>query len=174
DLHWGHLRAGQKIGTVAPVFPRLDAKAIDQMVDLEAKETARLNALFKPDAAHGGSAPAAKAEPPAPVTKADAAALAPETGKISIDDFAKVDLRVGQVVSAERVKGADKLLQLRVDIGEGEPRTLMAGIAEAYPPEQLIGRKVVIVAKLPPPKQRGVEANGLIVSPSVDSGRPRR
>ncbi len=154
DLHWGHLKAGQKVGTVSGVFPRLDSKAIDKMVELEAKETERLAALFKPDKAH---APAA-----AP----------PDSGKISIDDFAKIDLRVGQVVSAERVKGADKLLHLKVDIGEAEPRSLMAGIAEAYPPEQLVGRKVVIVANLQPRKLRGVESNGMIVAASVEGGKP--
>ncbi len=79
---------------------------------------------------------------------------------------------MGQVVSAERVKGADKLLQLKVDIGEAEPRTLMAGIAEAYPPEQLLGRKVVIVANLQPRKLRGIESNGMIVAASVEGGKP--
>ena len=153
DLHWGRLSAGQKVGAITGVFPRLDAKAIDKMVELETQETQRLGALFKPDKAH---APAAQ----------------PDSSKISIDDFSKVDLRVGQVVSAERVKGADKLLQLKVDIGEPEPRTLMAGIAEAYPPEQLLGRKVVIVANLQPRKLRGVESNGMIVAASVEGGKP--
>ena len=83
-----------------------------------------------------------------------------------------MDLRVGLVVSAERVKGADKLLHLKVDIGEAEPRTLMAGIAEAYTPEQLMGRKVVIVANLAPRKLRGVESNGMIVAASVEGGKP--
>ena len=153
DLHWGHLPAGQKVGMVSGVFPRLDAKAIEKMLELEAKETERLAAVFKPASA---SAPGAQ----------------PDSAKISIDDFAKIDLRVGQVVSAERVKGADKLLQLKVDIGEAEPRTLMAGIAEAYPPEQLLGRKVVIVANLQPRKLRGIESNGMIVAASVEGGKP--
>ena len=78
--------------------------------------------------------------------------------QIAIDDFVKVDLRVGQVRSAERVKGSDKLLHLKVDIGEAEPRTIVAGIAEAYTPEQLVGRKVVIVANLQPRKLRGIES----------------
>jgi methionyl-tRNA synthetase len=100
------------------------------------------------------------------------AVIVPADSKISIDDFAKVELRVGQVVSAERVKGADKLLHLKVDIGEPEPRTLVAGIAEAYTPEQLIGRKVVIVANLQPRKLRGIESNGMIVAASVEGGKP--
>ena len=91
---------------------------------------------------------------------------------ISIDDFAKVDLRVGEVKSAEPVKGADKLLHLKVDIGELEPRTIVAGIALAYKPEQLIGRKVVIVANLQPRKLRGLTSQGMIVAASTEDGPP--
>ncbi len=91
---------------------------------------------------------------------------------ISIDDFSKVDLRVGEVKSAENVKGADKLLHLKVDIGEAEPRTIVAGIALAYKPEQLIGRKVVIVANLQPRKLRGLTSQGMIVAASTDGGLP--
>jgi methionyl-tRNA synthetase len=151
DLHWGKLQAGQKIGSIAAVFPRLDASAIAKMENLEVQEKARQAELF-------GTAKAAPA---------------PEDGsKITIDDFIKVDLRVGQVVSAERVKGADKLLHMKVDIGEAEPRTIVAGIAEAYPPEQMLGRKVVIVANLQPRKLRGIESNGMIVAASLEGGRP--
>ena len=92
-------------------------------------------------------------------------------GKISIDDFAKVELRVAQVKTAERVKGADKLLRLEVDLGT-EVRQLVAGIAEAYEPETLIGRKVVIVANLAPRKLRGLESNGMIVAASPEGGKP--
>lgn len=83
--------------------------------------------------------------------------------KISIEDFAKVEMRVGLVKSAERVPGADKLLQLQVDIGD-EVRQIVAGLALAYQPEQLIGRKVVVVVNLQPRKLRGVESNGMIVA----------
>jgi methionyl-tRNA synthetase len=107
----------------------------------------------------------------APVMAAETAA-APAEGKISIDDFVKVEMRVGQVLEAQRVKGADKLLHLKVDIGEPQPRTLVAGIAEAYSPEQIIGRKVVIVANLQPRKLRGIESNGMIVAASVEGGKP--
>ncbi|HEX5228623.1 MAG TPA: methionine--tRNA ligase subunit beta, partial [Bryobacteraceae bacterium] len=154
DLHWGKLPAGQKIGSVAAVFPRLDASAIEKMETLEVQEKARQAELF------GAGKPAA------------AGASAPAEQKIAIDDFVKVDLRVGQVVSAERVKGADKLLHMKVDIGEAEPRTIVAGIAEAYAPEQMIGRKVVIVANLQPRKLRGIESNGMIVAASVEGGKP--
>ena len=92
-------------------------------------------------------------------------------GKISIDDFAKVELRVAQVKTAERVKGADKLLRIEVDLG-AEVRQLVAGIAEAYEPEALIGRKVVIVANLAPRKLRGLESQGMIVAASLENGNP--
>jgi methionyl-tRNA synthetase len=81
-------------------------------------------------------------------------------------------LRVGEVKSAEKVKGADKLLHMLVDIGEAEPRSIVAGIAEAYQPEQLIGRKVVIVANLQPRKLRGLTSNGMIVAGSLEGGKP--
>ena len=90
---------------------------------------------------------------------------------ISIEDFAKVDLRVGEVKSAELVPGAAKLLKLMVDIGT-EVRQLVAGLAEHYQPEKLVGMKVVVVANLQPRKLRGVESNGMIVAASVEHGRP--
>jgi len=91
--------------------------------------------------------------------------------KISIDDFAKIELRVGLVKVAERVPKADKLLRLEIDIGT-EVRQVLAGIAEAYAPETLIGRKVVIVANLAPRKLRGMESNGMIVAASLEGGKP--
>ncbi|MBV8438630.1 MAG: methionine--tRNA ligase [Silvibacterium sp.] len=91
--------------------------------------------------------------------------------KITIDDFAKVDLRVAKIMVAERVPKADKLLRLEVDLGY-EQRQILAGIAEAYTPESLVGRKVVIVANLAPRKLRGLESNGMIVAASLEGGRP--
>jgi methionyl-tRNA synthetase len=91
-------------------------------------------------------------------------------GKITIDDFAKVELRVALVKVAERVPKADKLLRLEVDLGN-ETRQILAGIAESYEPETLIGRKVVIVANLAPRKLRGLESNGMIVAASPEGGK---
>jgi methionyl-tRNA synthetase len=110
-----------------------------------------------------------KAEPAASAAPA-AKALAAVDGKIAIDDFAKVELRVAQVKVAEKVKGADKLLRLEVDLGT-EVRQILAGIAESYAPESLIGRKVVIVANLAPRKLRGLESNGMIVAASPEGGK---
>jgi methionyl-tRNA synthetase len=126
------------------------------MQELEVKEKERQAILFS----------AAKA------ATASTAAPQPDSSKIAIDEFAKVEMRVGLVLAAERVKGADKLLHLTVEIGEHAPRSIVAGIAEAYPPEQLIGRKVVIVANLQPRKLRGLESNGMIVAASIEGGKP--
>jgi methionyl-tRNA synthetase len=97
-------------------------------------------------------------------------AAPPASDKISIDDFAKVELRVALVKVAERVPKADKLLRLEVDLGN-ETRQILAGIAESYTPESLIGRKVVIVANLAPRKLRGLESNGMIVAASTADGK---
>src|SRR6185437_9502343 len=122
-------------------------------------------------AAEAGQRVTQAAVPTAPAPEAKAQAAAQE-GRITIDDFAKVELRVGQVKVAEKVKGADKLLRLEVDIGS-EVRQVVAGIAEAYAPELLIGRKVVIVANLAPRKLRGLVSDGMIVAASVgEQGKP--
>ncbi|HEV8146565.1 MAG TPA: methionine--tRNA ligase subunit beta, partial [Bryobacteraceae bacterium] len=154
DLHWGGLPAGQKIGEVSAVFPRADAKvSIEKMKQLEVDELARQQALL-------GKTP----EP--------AAAAAAADNRITIDDFIKVDLRVGLVQQASAVKGSDKLLHLFVDIGEPQARSIVAGIAEAYKPEDLVGRKVVIVANLQPRKLRGLESQGMIVAASLENTKP--
>ncbi len=154
SLRWGGLQPGQKIGEIAAVFPRIELKtAVDTMRALEEKVSAEQAKLLGKVVAQ----PAEKKE---------------ESAKIPIDDFLKVDLRAGLVISAERVKGSDKLMHMKVDIGEPEPRTIVAGIAEAYTPEQLLNRKVVIVANLQPRKLKGIESNGMIVAASVDGGKP--
>ena len=126
------------------------------------------------DSASAKSAPTPSAQAPvaAPTQPAAAAPVATETPKIGIEDFAKVDLRVAIIRVAERVPKADRLLRLEVDLGY-EQRQIVAGIAEAYAPESLIGRKVVIVANLSPRKLRGLESNGMIVAASIgDKGTP--
>jgi methionyl-tRNA synthetase len=116
--------------------------------------------------------PSTSAAVPAAAPAAQPTAAAATNSKISIDDFTKVEMRVGQVKSAERVAGADKLLKVMVDIGD-EVRQIVAGIATAYQPEQLVGRKVVVVVNLQPRKLRGVESNGMIVAASVGpEGKP--
>jgi methionyl-tRNA synthetase len=90
---------------------------------------------------------------------------------ITIDDFAKVELRVAQILVAERVPKADKLLRLEVDLGY-EKRQILAGIAQYYEPEKLIGRKIIIVANLAPRKMRGLESNGMLLAASLEGGVP--
>ncbi|HSK63905.1 MAG TPA: methionine--tRNA ligase [Pyrinomonadaceae bacterium] len=99
--------------------------------------------------------------------------VVPVSPTIEIDDFAKVDLRAGQVISAERLPKSDKLLLLKIDLGEEQPRQVLAGIAQYYEPEKLIGRKVVVVANLKPRKLRGFESQGMVVAASYgEEGRP--
>jgi len=170
DLKWGQLKLGGKLGRVEPVFPRADKSAIERMQKLEEREVARATEAVpaaEPARAAGATFPA---DPTAPTAAARPSAI-PADGKIGIDDFAKIELRVGQVKLAEKVKGADKLLRLEVDLGT-EVRQVVAGIAEAYAPETLIGRKVVIVANLAPRKLRGLESNGMIVAASAEGGKP--
>ena len=97
--------------------------------------------------------------------------VAVEPQHITIDDFIKVDLRVAQILVAERVPKADKLLRLEVDLGY-EKRQILAGIAQYYEPEKLIGRKIVIVANLAPRKMRGLESNGMLLAASLPDGAP--
>jgi methionyl-tRNA synthetase len=106
--------------------------------------------------------------PPAP----EAAPVSPaaEEPRIGIEDFAKIQMRVGQVLEAEKVAGSRKLMKLKVDLGT-EVRQVVAGIAEAYDAASLLNRKVVIVANLKPARLMGLESNGMIVAASTE-GKP--
>ena len=108
----------------------------------------------------------------APVT--DAVPAAPEgIAYIGIEDFLKIELRVGEILTAERIPKADKLLKFRIDLGEAQPRQILAGIAQYYEPEKLIGRQVIVVANLAPRKLRGLESQGMILAASIgEEGRP--
>jgi methionyl-tRNA synthetase len=161
-LRWGQLNVGTRLGKIEAVFPRADKSAIERMQNMEEER--------KSEAA-AAAAPAATAAAPAPAAETNTG-LMPLAPEITIDDFAKIDLRVGTVLTAEKVEKADKLLRLTVDIGL-EVRQIVAGIAKAYAPESLVGRKVVIVANLAPRKLRGIESQGMIVAASVgEHGTP--
>jgi methionyl-tRNA synthetase len=190
ELKWGDLAENTQVGEVKPVFPRLDkAKIMDEIKrnnsspvaqsgqqesDPEIKEGAA--AATEADAVPGAAA--AETKPPPPMlgaTQADAVAVKNETGDglIEITDFARVDLRVAEVLSAERIPKADKLLRLTVDVGEEKPRQILAGIAQYYAPEELVGRKIVVVANLKPRKLRGLESQGMLLAASVgEEGKP--
>jgi methionyl-tRNA synthetase len=165
SLKWGQLQPGTKLGKVEAVFPRADKNAMERMQKME-DEVPRAGAAAEgPSATKPSAGPIATQAVPSPTPSGGG------NHKISIDDFAKVEMRVGEVKVAEKVQGADKLLRLEVDLG-GEVRQVVAGIAEAYAPEALIGRKVVIVANLAPRKLRGLESNGMIVAASAEGGKP--
>jgi len=169
ELTWGQLRLGTKLGEVQPVFPRADKSAIERMQRMEEGQRGTPAAET---GASAGAPPAKESQAISPTAPPATGAATPAAdGKISIDDFSKIELRVGVVKVAERVPKADKLLRLEIDIGT-EVRQVLAGIAEAYAPETLVGRKVVIVANLAPRKLRGMESNGMIVAASLEGGKP--
>src|SRR5207245_2348447 len=144
------LPAGAKLRPTQPLFPRIEqtVEELRQMSD-------------QPD-------PTA-AVTPAPPTPAPASPA--PTPRIAIDDFMKVELRVAKVLAAERVQKSDRLLKLSVDVGT-EERTLVAGIAEAYEPDALVGKSVVVVFNLKPAKLMGIESNGMVLAASPDGGKP--
>jgi methionyl-tRNA synthetase len=150
DLKWGELQPGTRIGEMSGVFPRLDKKKV--MNEIE-------------EATAGEQTPAAVEQ----TTKQEAQRSEEPAADnyITIDDFIKVELRVGEIKVAERVQNADKLLRFEVDLGEEQPRQILAGLAEWYEPEKLIGRKVVVVANLKPRKMRGLESQGMICAASL-------
>jgi methionyl-tRNA synthetase len=119
------------------------------------------------DSNQNAPAPAAPATPSAPAVPAAAAAPA----HISIDDFAKIELKTAKVLEAERMPKSQRLLKLKVDAGEPEPRTILAGIAESYEPEALVGKSIVIVANLAPRKMMGLESQGMVLAASGDDGK---
>ncbi|MEM7264236.1 MAG: methionine--tRNA ligase subunit beta, partial [Planctomycetota bacterium] len=144
---WGALTPGAKLGKLAPLFPRIDTKKKGE-------------AKGKQGSKDGGKKKPKKEKKPAPVlTDAD--------GLITIDTFFAAKLRVAHVLEAERVPEADRLLRLQVDLGD-ERRQIVAGIAEHYSPETIVGKRVVVVSNLKPAKIRGIESNGMLLAAKHD------
>ncbi|HEY5057204.1 MAG TPA: methionine--tRNA ligase [Acidobacteriaceae bacterium] len=191
DLKWGGLVPGKPIGQLAPIFPRAPKELAQVMSDIEAQSNPTKPEATSPSSATGGSTKygdsSATPQNDKQVSATDngqrttdnVSPAAPGTADpeprtsptISIDDFAKVDLRVARVLVAERIPKADKLLRLEVDLGpnfDPPTRQILAGIAQFYDPEKLIGRKVVIVANLAPRKMRGLESQGMVVAASIE------
>jgi methionyl-tRNA synthetase len=179
ELKWGQLKPGTKVGKAEPIFPRLDKAVtlakLEELAEVdrnrdkpkEKSKPVESENVKLPQDTPSPQSPAPSPQPPVP-----SPAPVAEPQRISIEDFAKVDMRVGEVKAAERVPGATKLLKLLVDIG-GEVRQVVAGIAEYYQPENLIGMKVVVVTNLQPRKLRGVESNGMILAATAgEHGRP--
>ncbi|ABF41031.1 methionyl-tRNA synthetase [Candidatus Koribacter versatilis Ellin345] len=166
EIKWGQLHLGTKLGKVEGVFPRADKTAIERMQQMEQERQAPAPEVT-PETAQPAVAPAPAVEAPVAANNG----FTPIAPQITIDDFTKVDLRVAVIKHAEKVKNADKLLRLEVDLGF-EQRQIIAGIALAYEPEKLIGRKIVIVANLAPRKLKGLESNGMLLAGSLDGGTP--
>jgi methionyl-tRNA synthetase len=166
---WGGLAGGHAVRPGAALFPRFDE-------DQQRAIYERLGAPLPPGLARrdterapppkASDAPAKSKKEPKQMTTA---AELPE-GVISIDDLVKVDMRLGLVVTAERVPKSDKLLALTVDVGEAEPRAILAGIGKHYEPEQLVGRRLAVVVNLPPRPMMGRTSHGMVLAVSDDQG----
>lgn len=154
DAVWGKLATGTKVQKGEPLFPRIEVTEAGETVIAATKKTA---------------AKAIKAEAPKAEAKKEAKPAAAADGEITIDDFAKIDLRVATVVAAERVPKTDKLIKLQVKIGD-EERTIVSGIAQHYEPEKLIGKNVIVIANLKPAKLRGIESRGMVLAASDGEG----
>ncbi len=154
DAVWGKLATGTKVQKGEPLFPRIEVTEAGETVIAATKKTA---------------AKAIKAEAPKAEAKKEAKSAAAAAGEITIDDFAKIDLRVATVVAAERVPKTDKLIKLQVKIGD-EERTIVSGIAQHYEPENLIGKNVIVIANLKPAKLRGIESRGMVLAASDGEG----
>jgi len=157
------------IETYEPLFTRIDPKRIEAMT--EASKDTLQPAAAAPAAAPAGAASAASSSPAGEHGKKIAAAAAPTTPHIGIDDFAKLDLRIGKVLACEFVEGSDKLLRFELDAGELGKRQIFSGIRASYAaPEQLVGRNVVFIANLAPRKMRFGVSEGMILSAGFDGG----
>ena len=160
NLKWGELPAGTKIGATIGVFPRIDKSKVMNEISQQSAISDQRSVAAVPESEPGAVATGS----PLAVEKVEAEV----ESFITIDDFLKVELRVGEIKVAERIPKADKLLRFEIDLGEEQPRQILAGLAEYYDPEKLIGRKVVVVANLKPRKMRGLESQGMICAASLE------
>src|SRR4051812_15288543 len=151
-LEWGGTPTGAELPPPKPLFPRIDKEAY--LAEARLPETEKKTMDTTETATPAAPAPAA-----------------PEKSLVSIDQFFQTELKVATILAAEPVPKSNKLLKLSVDVGEGGPRTLVAGIALAYKPEDLVGKQVIVVANLQPAKLMGVESNGMVLAASLD-GKP--
>lgn len=167
DTVWGKTKPGQKVTKGESLFPRIDVKENEQgnvgeekqKVESKAeisKESVNREKLSQQQPSNTNKEEASKAEVSKEEVKAE---------EISIEDFAKIDLRVAEVMACEKVEKTEKLLKLEVKIGE-EMRTIVSGIAQHYTPEELIGKKVIVVANLKPAKLRGILSKGMLLAAS--------
>jgi methionyl-tRNA synthetase len=183
NLQWAGLELGTQIKEVTPLFPRIDKAKTMEEIKQESEDRSRESEVRSQESeAERGSSPTVR-EGSSDVGSGsaqgsgqhatEAEAVPGVASYIDITDFAKIELRVAEVKTAERIPKADKLLLLTVDVGEEKPRTILAGIAQYYEPESLVGRKIVVVANLKPRKLRGYESQGMLLAASIgDEGKP--
>jgi methionyl-tRNA synthetase len=171
SVAYGLLPAGRPLGPITPLFPRIELKKAHAL-----EKTPTVNDETKPPASSAEPATFAAAPAPAPVgndappaatTPVAAASASTEPELVGIEAFGALDLRTAKVVAAEKIKGSKKLLKLQLDVG-GVPRQIVSGIAEAYEPEQMIGRTIIVIANLKPAKLMGVESHGMLLAATVD------
>jgi len=155
DLVWGRLEPGTPLGVIAPLFPRVD-KTQDSKENAVSEIKPPVPGVPTPPASAGATS-SAVSQTPAP----------PGGDRIDIAEFAKVELRAAKITAAEKIAGSKKLVKLQVDLGS-ETRQVVAGIAESYEPDALVGKSIVLVANLKPAKLMGVESNGMVLAGSED------
>ncbi len=172
SLRWGWLETGRPVRVADPIFPRIDvaqyiggSKPVEEQQQPKPEQQPASPAAATPAPAEAATSPAQSGAP----TETTQAA-APGAAKITIDQFMATELRVAEIRTAERVPKSKKLIQMSVFTGDDE-RTIVAGIGTRYAPEELVGRKVVIVANLQPAKLMGIESNGMVLAASMD-GEP--
>jgi methionyl-tRNA synthetase len=199
-LTWGGLKPGTQLGTLGPIFPRADKGLAQIMIDLENPHPApeptattdpaaapRTTSLDEPSGTLtvGGSAahttgpsiiPSHTEAPASGIFAAQPAVAAPAVSdaspEITIDDFVKVELRIAEVKVCERIPKADKLLRLEVDLGPLGTRQILSGIAEHYTPEEMVGKRIIVITNLAPRKMRGLESHGMLLAASEEGGKP--
>jgi methionyl-tRNA synthetase len=168
QIQHNRLRPGTRLGTTEPLFPRIE-KTVEELRQMSDHENIPAPVASAPVAAHVPAEPGTTN--PEPGTRNVEPATPSASERISIDAFMNVELRTAKVIAAEAVPKSKKLIKLQVDLGT-EQRTILAGIAEAYQPESLVGRTIVIVANLKPAKLMGIESNGMVLAASPDGGKP--
>jgi len=168
SVAYGLLPEGQRLGPIQPLFPRIELKKAPA-VNEETNSPSPASPAIAPAAAGDGPVIArpesvgdGTKQPPPPTTQPST-----EPDLVGIEAFAALDLRTAKIIEAEKIKGSKKLLKLQLDVG-GVPRQIVSGIAEAYEPEQLVGRTIILIANLKPAKLMGVESHGMLLAATVD------
>ncbi len=169
---YGLLPEGQPLGSITPLFPRLDIKKTPaaQEKPHQVNDETKTEASAAPETPSPASASVAAAPPELAAAAAappETPAAPPEAELVGVEAFGALDLRTAKVTAAEKIKGSKKLLKLQLDVG-GVPRQIVSGIAEAYEPEQLVGRTIIVIANLKPAKLMGVESHGMLLAATVD------